>query len=73
MRILLLCFAVSALGGCGGSTRYAEAVEPCAAPVRIPEGWLSDQQVELLWSRDRHALLDCSDKVETLSGRKPHK
>ena len=73
MRILLLCLAVSALAGCGGSTRYAEAVEPCAAPVRIPDGWISDQQVELLWSRDRRALLDCTDKVEALSGRKPRK
>lgn len=72
MRILLLYLAVSALTGCGGSTRYTKAVDPCAPPVRIPDGWLSDQQVELLWSRDRRALLDCSDKVETLSGRKPH-
>ncbi len=71
MRILLLCLVVSALAGCGGSMRYAEAVEPCAGPVRIPEGWLSDQQVELLWSRERRALLDCGDKVEVLSGRKP--
>jgi len=69
MRILLLCFAVSALAGCGGSTRYTEAVEPCAVPVRIPDGWLSDQQVELLWARDRRALLGCGDKVESLSGR----
>jgi hypothetical protein len=53
--------------------RYAEALEPCTAPVRVPDGWLSDQQVEVLWSRDRRALLDCSDKVETLSGRKQRK
>ncbi len=72
MRILLLSLAVSALAGCGGSMRYAEAVDPCAAPVRIPDGWLSERQVELLWSRDRRALLDCRDKVEVLSGRKPH-
>ncbi len=51
--------------------RYAEALEPCAPPVRIPDGWLSDQQVELLWSQDRRTLLDCGDKVEVLSGRRP--
>jgi hypothetical protein len=50
--------------------RYAEAVEPCAAPVHISDGWLSDRQVELLWSQDRRALLDCGDKVEALVGRK---
>ncbi|EEW57861.1 hypothetical protein SCH4B_3136 [Ruegeria sp. TrichCH4B] len=30
---------------------------------------MSDQEVELLWARDRRALLDCGGKVEVLSGR----
>jgi len=37
--------------------------------VVIPDAWLNDQQVERLWAADRRALLDCGDKVETLSGR----
>ncbi|WP_255731673.1 hypothetical protein [Phaeobacter sp. B1627] len=37
----------------------------------IPERWLNDREVETLWARDRHALLDCAGKVETLSGRGP--
>ncbi|EDM71032.1 hypothetical protein RAZWK3B_16585 [Roseobacter sp. AzwK-3b] len=37
--------------------------------MSLPAGYLNDRQVELLWSRDRKALLDCGDKVEVLSGR----
>lgn len=69
MRILFMCLSALALAGCGGSTASVESADPCAAPVLIPERWLSDQEVELLWSRDRHALLDCGGKVEALSGR----
>ena len=37
--------------------------------MEIPDGWLSDTQIEILWGADRVALLNCADKVETLSGR----
>lgn len=58
-----------ALAGCGGLTPSVDAVDPCAKPAQIPAGWLNDQQIEVLWGRDRRALLNCGDKVETLSGR----
>ncbi|WP_198133285.1 hypothetical protein [Roseobacter sp. AzwK-3b] len=69
MRILLLWSVAWALTGCTGSTTYVEGADPCARPVSLPAGYLNDRQVELLWSRDRKALLDCGDKVEVLSGR----
>ena len=72
MRSLLYLSAALALSGCGGSTPYVESADPCADPVQIPRGWLSDRQIEVLWARDRQELLNCGDKVETLSGREPH-
>lgn len=57
------------LVGCGGSMPWTKSADPCADPVAIPERWLSDREVELLWARDRKELLDCGDKVEALSGR----
>lgn len=71
MRILLLCLSALALAGCFGSTAFVDSADPCADPVLLPERWLSDQEVELFWSRDRRALLDCAGKVEVLSGRPP--
>ena len=69
MRSLLLSSIVLALAGCGGSTPYVDGADPCAKPVQIPAGWLSDQQIEVLWGQDRLELMKCGDKVETLSGR----
>ncbi|MEP2782146.1 MAG: hypothetical protein ABJP33_06940 [Pseudoruegeria sp.] len=69
MRILLSFSVVLTLIGCGGSTAYVEGADPCAAPVLIPDRWLTDRDVETLWARDRQELLDCGDKVEVLSGR----
>lgn len=45
------------------------ATLPCPAPVALPERGLSDRDVEILWGRDRRALLDCGGQVEVLSGR----
>ncbi len=70
MRTLLFVSGVLVLGGCAASTPYVKSADPCNKPVVIPAGGVSDRQVEILWSRDRRALLDCADKVETLSGRK---
>lgn len=69
MRILLPCLAALALNACAASTTSVKSTDPCAEPVLLPERWLSDQEVELLWARDRRALLDCGGKVEVLSGR----
>lgn len=71
MRILLLCLAALALAGCGGSIPLIDGADPCERPVRLPERWLNDQEIELYWSKDREALRDCGAKVETLSGRAP--
>lgn len=71
MRTLLLLIAVFPLAACSGSTAYVKAADPCARPVQIPSGWVSDAQIERLWRTDRQALLDCGDKVEVLSGRAP--
>ena len=49
---------------------WIKTVDPCAAPVIIPDRWLSDREVEILWARDRKELLNCGDKVEALSGRR---
>lgn len=70
MRTLFLCLSALALAGYGGSTPYVDGADPCDLPVQIPERWLSDREVELLWARDRRELLDCRGKVEVLSGRK---
>jgi hypothetical protein len=71
MRNPLPWIAALALAGCGGLTPSVDGADPCAPPVQIPDRWLSDQEIELLWGRDRRALLNCRDKVETLSGRTP--
>ncbi|OIQ24407.1 MAG: hypothetical protein BM562_18275 [Alphaproteobacteria bacterium MedPE-SWcel] len=71
MRILFPCLAVLARTGCFGSTASVDGADPCARPVQIPQRWLNDREVETLWARDRHALLDCAGKVEGLSGRGP--
>lgn len=71
MRSLLFLSVALALTGCGGSTPYVDTADPCEDPVQIPGGWLNDQQIEVLWAQDRRELLDCGDKVDTLSGRKP--
>jgi hypothetical protein len=68
---LLACL----LTGCGGWTVSADpppsAVQPCARPVPLGDQALSDQRIEILWGRDRAALLTCGDKVEVLAGRAP--
>ena len=71
MRALLACISASVLSGCFGSTAFVDRTDPCAPPVVVPVRWLSDQEVEVLWARDRRELLDCGGKVEVLSGRSP--
>ena len=34
----------------------------------VPEPWLNDAELEVLWGPDRRAFLDFSDKVEMLGG-----
>lgn len=72
MRTLLLCLSACLLTGCAGSKPSVEAPPsatlPCAAPVTLPDRALSDRDVEILWGRDRRALLDCAGQVEVLRG-----
>ena len=56
------------LAGCSSS--YVEKPKPppsllvpCDRPVRLPERGLSDQEVEILWGRDRDALNACGSKL----------
>jgi hypothetical protein len=35
---------------------------PCAVPVTLPERALSDQEVEVLWGRDRDGLRACGSR-----------
>lgn len=69
MKILLKLSGLLVLIGCADSTAFVEQTDPCKAPVQIPERYLTDQEVEIFWAKDRKELRDCGDKVETLSGR----
>lgn len=73
MRTLFLCLSVSLLTACGGSTPSADplpsATLPCSRPVALPDHGLSDRDVEIMWGRDRRALMDCAGQVEVLAGR----
>ena len=70
IRLWPLIAALALTGACS-STAYVESADPCAAPVYVPERWLSDREVTLLWAQDRRELLNCGGKVEVLSGREP--
>lgn len=39
----------------------------CARPQALPEDGLSDQGVEVLWGRDRDALVACYEKHKGLA------
>jgi len=40
---------------------------PCAAPARLPERDMTDQEVEVLWGRDRSALRACGSRLDGLA------
>lgn len=73
-----LIAALSALTACGDSTKSADpasiSVEPPAAAITepcdearmLPEGWLTQEQVERLWRADRAAMRDCRRRHERL-------
>ena len=71
MRNLLLLLPLSLLAGCAGSTPSADAppslLVPCDRPVILPDRALSDRDVELLWGRDRAALVACRSRHEGLA------
>jgi hypothetical protein len=68
VRNLLLLTSACLLSACAGLTAFND-LPPCAGPVDLPDRALSDQDIEILWGRDRVALKNCAGKVEVLSGR----
>ena len=71
MRNLLLLLPLSLLAGCAGSTPSADTppslLAPCDRPVSLPDRALSDREVEVLWGRDRAALVTCRSRHEGLA------
>lgn len=71
-RTLILSLFLSAFlpAGCGASKKSADVppslIYPCQPPQSLPDGYLSDREVEIYWLRDRKELLDCAGKVHTL-------
>ncbi len=65
---LLLALACLGLASCGLPSGEAKP-PPCALPVELPDRGLNDQEIELLWGRDRSALRDCGRRLEVATGR----
>lgn len=65
-----MILAALALSGCGASIAGEIETVPlppslttaCAAPVPLPERALTDQEVEVMWGRDRSALRACGSR-----------
>lgn len=60
------------LASCGStSARPAEPspslTAPCAPPVALPERGLTDQEIEVLWGRDRSALRSCGSQLDGMA------
>ena len=76
LKTLGLMILVSALLASCGSTVLAikpNLIDPsvvlttaCATVVELPEDGLTVSGVEIYWSLDRAALLDCGDRFEAL-------
>lgn len=43
---------------------------PCAGPVQLPERALNDQEIEVLWGRDRSELRTCGNRLRAAIGEK---
>lgn len=69
MSLLPLAFL---LVGCGGLISFRSPppppslTVPCEVPVLIPDSALNDQQIELLWGRDRFHLRECGNRHAAL-------
>lgn len=71
MKLLLTLSACLCLASCGlisveKPKPPPSLLVPCDRPVRLPERGLSDQEVEILWGRDRDALNACGSKLAGL-------
>lgn len=71
MRSLYLGLMLSLPAACGVSSKSADIppslLIPCDRPVSLPDRALSDRDVELLWGRDRAALVACRSRHEGLA------
>ncbi len=69
-NLLLLVFLLLASCGSTSADRLdppPSLLVPCAAPVIIPERSLTDQDVEVMWGRDRSALRSCGSRLDGLA------
>lgn len=63
--ILVACLALASCAYVRG-----EAKPPaCADPTELPDRAINDQEIEVLWGRDRSALRECGDRLEAATGR----
>lgn len=76
MRTLFLILPACLLTGCLGSTGADIAdpppppslTAPCGVPASLPARALSDQEVEVLWGRDRSGYRACASRHSGLAG-----
>jgi len=67
---LLPLVACLVLASCG--LKIVEAKPPpCADPVALPDRALNDQEIEVMWGRDRSALRECAKRLDVATGREP--
>lgn len=67
---LLIAVAFLVLASCVSASVEAKP-PPCADPVELPDRALNDQEIEVLWGRDRSALRECGDRLDVATGRGP--
>ena len=71
MTRLFVILMPLALTACGVSSKSdsppPSLLIPCERPVSLPDRALSDRDVELLWGRDRAALVACRSRHEGLA------
>lgn len=63
--LIVACLALASSGCVKGEANPP----PCAAPVELPDRALNDQEIEVMWGRDRSALRECGDRLEAATGR----
>ena len=66
---LLSAIILLSLIGCSNTPLSIRSAPPCKKAVLIPDRWINDREIELLWLEDRTELRSCADKVEVLSNR----
>ena len=65
---LLACLCLASCASIKGNAGPPQ-VPLCPAPVQLPARALTDQEIEILWGRDRSALRDCAQRLATVTGQ----